>query len=75
MGIGVAELGIIVIVFGVISIAVFVWWLMMLIEALRIPSGRWTATGQSQILYVLAMIFLGIIGTILYVLIPRKQLT
>lgn len=59
---------------GLGGLALFVWWLVMLVEALRIPGQQWTAAGHNQLLYVLAMIFLGIIGTLLYVLIPRKDL-
>lgn len=53
---------------------VFVWWLLMLVEALRIPTTTWEAHGQNQLIYVIAMIFLGVVGTLLYVLIPRKVL-
>ena len=73
-GFGIVELVITLVLLGVM-LGFFVWWLLMLIEALRIPSGRWNAVGQNQLIYVLAMILLGVVGTVLYVLIPRKQLT
>lgn len=57
-----------------ISVGMFAWWLVMLIEALRVPAVRWNAAGQSQLLYVLLMVFLGVIGTLVYVLVPRPQL-
>jgi predicted cation transporter len=59
---------------AVAGIALFVWWLMMLIEALKTPTQIWTAAGHSQIIYVIGMFLLGWLGTILYVLIPRKDL-
>ena len=62
------------VLFLLVSLAFFVWWLVMLIEALRIPAARWNAAGQSQLLYVLLMVFLGVIGTLDYVLVPRPQL-
>jgi hypothetical protein len=62
------------VLFLLVSLAFFAWWLVMLIEALRIPAARWSAAGQSQLLYVLLMVFLGVIGTLVYVLVPRPQL-
>jgi hypothetical protein len=55
-------------------LAAFVWWLVMLIDALKIPDATWAAAGESKILYVLLMVFVGLIGTILYVVIPRPKL-
>lgn len=57
-----------------ISVGMFAWWLVMLIEALRVPAVRWSAAGQSQLLHVLLMVFLGVIGTLVQVLVPRSQL-
>jgi len=54
--------------------ALFVWWLLVLIEALRVPAAQWERAGQSQLLYVLLMVFLGIIGTIAYAVVARPQL-
>ncbi len=61
-------------VFGLAVIAAFVWWLVVLIEALKTPSSQWSAAGQNQILYVVMMVLLGIIGTILYIAIARPAL-
>lgn len=58
-------------VFAILWLAGAAWWLIVLIEALRRPEQDWAAAGQSKILWVLMMIFLGIIGTILYVFIAR----
>lgn len=73
IGIGIVELGIILVLLGVM-LGLVVWWLLMLIEALRIPGPAWEAAGHNQVLYVLGMFLLGILGTILYVLVPRKDL-
>ena len=56
------------------SFAGFVWWLVMLVEAVRIPSTQWQARGENQLLWVLLMVFLGVLGTLLYVLVPRPKL-
>ena len=61
-------------ILGVVILAVFVWWLLMLVEALKIPSSSWSRAGQSQLLYVLGMFILGPLGTLLYVAIPRSRL-
>lgn len=60
--------------FLVPALALFVWWLVMLVDALRIPGATWQAVGQSQVLYVVLMAVLGVIGTILYVFIARPKL-
>jgi hypothetical protein len=57
-----------------IVLAITVWWLLMLVQALRTPDSAWAAAGQSKILYVLLMIFLGWLGALLYVFIARPAL-
>ncbi|MFJ2755694.1 hypothetical protein ACIO3S_08860 [Nocardioides sp. NPDC087217] len=57
-----------------VGLAVTVWWLLMLVQALRTPDSVWAAAGQSKILYVLLMIFLGWLGALLYVFIARPGL-
>lgn len=61
-------------VFAVVGLALFVWWLLVLIEAVRIPSTTWKAAGQEQLIHILLMVFLGIIGTIVYVVVARPKL-
>lgn len=68
------EIALFFLIFAVGGLAVFVWWLLMLVESLRIPGHAWQGAGHNQILYVVLMVLLGVIGTILYVLIPRKEL-
>lgn len=57
-----------------IGLAITVWWLLMLIQALRTPDSVWAAAGQSKLVYVLLMIFLGWLGALLYVFIARPAL-
>ncbi|GAA3513938.1 hypothetical protein GCM10022234_05910 [Aeromicrobium panaciterrae] len=63
-----------VLVLVAIAVALFAWWLLMLIEALKTPAAQWKAAGQSQVVYVILMVVLGVIGTILYIAVPRSQL-
>jgi ABC-type multidrug transport system fused ATPase/permease subunit len=62
------------IVLAVPFLAAFVWWLLMLVDALKFSDASWSAAGESKVLYVLLMVFLGLIGTLLYVLIARPKL-
>lgn len=57
-----------------LAVGLFAWWLVILIEALRIPETRWKSAGQDRIVYVLLMVFLGIIGTIAYLIVARPRL-
>jgi prolipoprotein diacylglyceryltransferase len=68
------SIALIQLVLVVVGLVVFVWWIRMLIEALRTPASQWEAAGQSLIVYVLLMVLLGVIGTIVYVVVARPQL-
>lgn len=61
-------------VFACVALAVFVWWLLMLIDALRTPSSVWESAEQNQLLYVLLMALVGVVGTIVYVAVARPRL-
>lgn len=52
----------------------FALWLLCLIEALKIPDPTWQAVGQSKTLFALLMVFLGVLGSLLYMAIPRPAL-
>jgi heme/copper-type cytochrome/quinol oxidase subunit 4 len=68
--IGVAELQVLV---G-LALILLVLWLVFLIDALRRPEGEWQAAERSQLVFVLLMVFLGLLGTLLYVFIARPAL-
>ncbi|WP_019145083.1 hypothetical protein [Aeromicrobium massiliense] len=57
-----------------VALAIGLWWLLMLVDALRVPQHVWKAAGQSQLIYVLLMVVVGVLGTIVYVAIARPQL-
>jgi hypothetical protein len=61
-------------VFFIGAIAVFAWWLVMLVEAVRIPGARWQDKGHNQVVYIILMVFLGVIGTLIYYFVPRPEL-
>jgi hypothetical protein len=58
----------------VVGLALFVWWLVMLVEAVKTPKSQWDAAGQSLLVHVLLMLFLGVIGTIIYIAVARPRL-
>lgn len=60
--------------FALLVLACAVGWLVVLVSALRVHDDVWTATGQSRVGWVLVIIFLGILGALLYVAIARPSL-
>jgi len=66
--------GLLVAIVAVVAIALFLWWLLVLIEALRTPTSQWKAAGQNQIVYIVLMVLVGLVGTIVYIVVARPQL-
>ncbi len=59
---------------GLVLVGLFVLWLAVLVQALRVPDSTWEAADQSKLVYVLLMVLLGLLGTILYALVARPAL-
>ncbi|QSR28090.1 hypothetical protein CFH99_20940 [Nocardioides aromaticivorans] len=59
---------------GLAVVGLFVLWLAVLVQALRIPDSTWEAADQSKLVYVLLMVLLGLLGTLLYWLVARPAL-
>jgi hypothetical protein len=51
-----------------------VLWFGALIEALRAPDWLWKRAGQNKGLYVALIVFLVLLGSVLYILIARRSL-
>lgn len=49
-------------------------WLWSLIDAVRTDDQTWSAAGQNKLVWVVVIILLSLLGTILYVAIPRPAL-
>lgn len=62
------------ILIGLAVVALFVLWLAVLVQALRIPDSTWESADQSKLVYVLLMVLLGLLGTLLYWLVARPAL-
>lgn len=58
----------------VFALACGVIWLVYLIDAVKRPDLEWVQADQSKVVYVLLMVFLGLLGTIIYVLAARPAL-
>lgn len=60
--------------FLLVGVAAFVWWLVALIEVVRVPSTQWEAAGQSQLVHIVLMALLGVLGTLVYWFTARPAL-
>jgi hypothetical protein len=49
-------------------------WIWSLVDALRISDQRWAAAGENKVLWVILIVVLGIVGSLLYAVMPRKKL-
>ncbi|MGN6089217.1 MAG: PLDc N-terminal domain-containing protein [Actinomycetes bacterium] len=57
-----------------IGVGMLVLWVWSLVDALRTPDARWRMAGQSKLLWVLLIVFLHVLGSVLYALIARPAL-
>lgn len=64
-------LGFIVLVIGVGGLLV---WLAALVDMLKRPAEQWQQSGQDRIVWALVVVFLYVVGAILYWLIARPEL-
>jgi hypothetical protein len=56
---------------GLVLTALWVW---SLVDALRIRDRVWDAAGQNKVLWVLLIVLLGLLGSVLYLFIPKPEL-
>jgi len=61
-------------VFFLFVIILFVPWIIALVDALRVDDRVWDAAHQSKIVWVLVIVFLGLLGAILYFAIAKPAL-
>ena len=59
---------------GLFALAGFVLLVMALVDLVKRPADVWKASGHSQIVWALVVIFIGFIGPLLYVVIARPAL-
>jgi uncharacterized RDD family membrane protein YckC len=58
-------------VLALVAAAIWIW---SVVDALRITDQRWAAAGENKVLWVILIIVLGLVGSLLYVVMPRKKL-
>lgn len=60
--------------FSLLSIVGFVIWILALVEVLRTPEDVWSAAGQDRLIWALVVIFLNVLGAIIYYVVARPSL-
>jgi H+/Cl- antiporter ClcA len=61
-------------VFGLMVLAGLVLLVTALVDLARRPAGQWEASGNNQLVWVLIVIFVALIGPLLYLSIARPAL-
>lgn len=68
------DIGLLGILVFLMALPLFIFHIWALIDVLRTPQNVWAAAGQNQILWGIVVLFLSLIGPILYLVIARPQL-
>lgn len=67
-------LGLFFLLFGVVALAGFAFWVWSLVDAIQRPDADWEQAGQNKLIWILVIIFVGFIGSFIYLLVARPQL-
>lgn len=68
------DIGLLGLLVFVMAIPLFILHIWAIIDVLRTPQDVWTTAGQNQVLWGIVVLFLSVIGPILYLVIARPQL-
>ena len=68
------DIGLLGILVFLMALPLFIFHIWALIDVLRTPQDVWAAAGQNQMLWGIVVLFLSLIGPILYLVIARPQL-
>lgn len=60
--------------FLLLAVVGFAFWLWTLVDALRYSDATWKAAEQEKVLWVVLIAVLGVIGSLIYVFLPRPAL-
>jgi hypothetical protein len=52
----------------------FVLWIWALVDAVQRSDADWEQAGQNKLVWILILIFLGLIGSLIYLFVARPQL-
>ena len=64
-----------VVMFAIFGTVLGAAWIWSLVDALRISEQCWDMAGRSKVLWVVLIAVLGVLGSLLYVAIPRRELS
>ena len=67
-------LGLLFVLFGLVALAGFAFWVWSLVDAIQRPDAEWEQAGQNKLIWILVIIFVGCIGSIIYLVVARPQL-
>lgn len=67
-------LGLFLALFGLIGLAAFALWVWSLVDAIQRPDAEWEQADQNKLIWILVLVFVGFIGSIIYLLVARPQL-
>ena len=59
---------------GLIVLAGFAFWVWSLVDGLKRPDAEWERAGQNKLIWILVLIFVGPIGSFIYLAVARPQL-
>lgn len=59
---------------GVVALPLLIFHVWALIDVLRTPESTWTAAEQNQLVWTIVVLFLSLLGPILYLAIARPRL-
>lgn len=68
------EVGLFFFGFGIIALAGFAFWVWSLVDAIQRPDPEWERAGQNKLIWILVLIFVGFIGSFIYLVVARPQL-
>ena len=68
------ELGLFVLLFGVMALAGFAFWVWSLVDAIQRSDAEWEQAGQNKLIWILILIFLGFLGALIYLFVARPRL-
>jgi hypothetical protein len=68
------DIGLLGVLVFLMALPLFIFHIWALIDVLRTPQDVWATAGQNQLLWGVVVLFLSLIGPVLYLIIARPQL-
>ncbi|NNL68475.1 MAG: hypothetical protein HKO70_00760, partial [Acidimicrobiia bacterium] len=67
-------IGLVVLLILIFGVGGFVLWIWSIIDAVQRPDAQWERAGQTKLVWILILIFLGFLGSLIYLFAARPQL-